>query len=46
MPAPVVPLGGRLVFGGYSIGNLLNGGTSVVVTNGGPIDSGNVIASP
>jgi hypothetical protein len=46
MPPPVVPLGGRLVFGGYAIGDLLNGATSVVVTNGAPINSGNVIASP
>jgi hypothetical protein len=46
LPLPAVPLGGQLVFGGYSIANILNGGTSVVVANGGPIDSGNVIASP
>jgi hypothetical protein len=46
VPVPAVPLGGRLVFGGYSIGNVLNGGTSVVATNGAPIYSGNVIASP
>jgi hypothetical protein len=46
VPVPAVPLGGQLAFGGYSIGNLLNGGTSVVVANGGPIDSGNVIAAP
>ena len=46
LPAPAVPLGGRLVFGGYSIANVLNGGTSVVVSNGAPIDSGNVIAAP
>ena len=46
VPVPAVPLGGRLVFGGYSIANVLNGGTSVVVANGGPVYSGNVIASP
>jgi hypothetical protein len=46
VPVPAVPLAGRLAFGGYSIANVLNGGTSVVVTNGGPIDSGNVIAAP
>jgi hypothetical protein len=46
VPVPAVPLGGRLVYGGSSIANVFNGGTSVVVANGAPIGSGNVIAAP
>jgi hypothetical protein len=46
LPAVPVPLAGRFVFGGYAIGDVLNGGTAVSVSNGAPVNSANVIGSP
>jgi hypothetical protein len=45
-PAVPVPLAGRVAVGGYAIGDVLNGGTAVMITNGSPVNSANVIGSP
>ena len=45
-PPIAVPVDGQFAHAGASIYNIFNGGLSVVVTNGAPYNSGNVIASP
>jgi hypothetical protein len=47
LPAlPAVSEGGRLAYGGTFVGVVVNGGTAGITSNGAPLDSGNVIASP
>jgi hypothetical protein len=43
---PAVSEGGRLAYGGTFVGVVVNGGTAGITSNGAPLDSGNVIASP
>jgi hypothetical protein len=45
-PLPAVSEGGRLAYGGNFVGVVVNGGTAGITSNGGPIDSGNVINAP
>ena len=46
LPALPQPLVGQIVIGPTTIGDVLNGGTAVVVSNSVPVNSGNVIAAP
>jgi hypothetical protein len=46
LPVVPTPVAGRYAQAGASIGNVFNGGLSVIVSNGSPLHSGNVIASP
>jgi hypothetical protein len=47
LPAlPAVSEGGRLVYAGTFVGIVVNGGTAGTTSNGGAINSGNVINSP
>jgi CubicO group peptidase (beta-lactamase class C family) len=47
LPAvPAVSEGGQLAYGGTFVGVVINAGGTSITSNGGPIDSGNVINSP